>query len=163
MTEELIPPLRERLVTGEPLQLVALRLAGELYACDVMAVEEVVTGERIHRLPDMPVEVLGVLSLRGSLIPVVDLASRLGLKPITVAVPSILVLRTGSVRIGVAAEDVSEVLAVEPAQVRAAPGSARDRETYILGVARMGDVILSLIDPVEILAEDTRSTTQEAP
>jgi len=64
-------PFRER-VAEDQAQVIAFRVGGEWHACDVQLVEEVVTRSGIHPLPDMPPRLLGVLRLRGELVPVLE-------------------------------------------------------------------------------------------
>ena len=63
--------------------LLVFRLAGEQYALPVPDVAEVVPRASLTRLPGAPDGILGMLRLRGALLPVVDLRTRLGLPPVT--------------------------------------------------------------------------------
>ncbi len=140
---------------GEGAQAVAFRLGGELHGCDIRLVEEVVTKRQVHPLPDVPPEVLGMLLLRGEMVPVMDVADALGLVRRTEAAPSILVVGMGEGRVGVAVESVHEVMDVPADSIRPAPHTGGDRDAYVLGVARLGSGLVNLIDLAEILRERT--------
>jgi len=146
---------RALLARGEGAQAVAFRLGGELHACDIRLVEEVVTKRQIHPLPDVPPHLLGVLLLRGEMVPVMDVAPALGLSLAEGKSPAILVCGIGEARIGVAAEAVHEVLEVPADSRRPAPHTGGDRDAYVVGVARLESGLVTLIDLAEILRERT--------
>jgi len=154
---------RALLERGEEAQVVLFRLGGEVHGCDIRLVEEVVTKERIHPLPDVPAHVLGVLLLRGEMVPVLDLAPALGLELRERAMPAVMVVTLGDRRVGVAAEAVREVLGVQPDAVRPAPHTGGDRDAYVAGVARLGARLVTLIDLAEILRERTTLDAGERP
>ncbi|HEU0013692.1 MAG TPA: chemotaxis protein CheW [Longimicrobium sp.] len=154
---------RALLERGEEAQVVLFRLGGEVHGCDIRLVEEVVTKQRIHPLPDVPPHVLGVLLLRGEMVPVLDLAPALDLELRERATPTVMVATLGERRVGVAAEAVREVLSVPPDAVRPAPHTGGDRDAYVAGVARLGARLVTLIDLAEILRERTTLDAGERP
>jgi len=157
------PDFRALLDRGEGAQAVVFRLGGELHGCDIRLVEEVVVRREVHPLPDMPPHLLGVLPLRGELVPVMDVAPALGLSLRGEQAPALLVVGLGEGRIGVAAEAVQEVLEVPADAVRPAPPTGGDRDAYVVGVARMERGLVNLIDLAEILRERTTLDSGEQP
>ena len=146
---------RERVTSDAGAQVISFRLGGELCACDVMLVQEVVTRRPVHPLPDMPERLLGVLRLRGELIPVLDIASLLDLTLTEAAQRSILVVDGGFGWLGIATDGVSEVLHLPGGSYRPAPLTGGERDALVLGVARVQGALLTLIDLAEILRETT--------
>lgn len=151
---------RDLLALGEGAQVVAFRLGGELHGCDIRLVDEVVTRQRIHPLPDVPAHLLGVMLLRGEMLPVVDVSAAVGL-PLTAGQPPVLVAGVGDARIGVAVDEVFEVLDVPAESLRPAPFTGGDRDAYVLAVARVPAGLVTLIDLAEILRERTTLNTGE--
>jgi purine-binding chemotaxis protein CheW len=154
---------RALLDRGEGAQAVAFRLGGELHGCDIRLVEEVVTKRQIHPLPDVPPHLLGMLLLRGEMVPVMDVASALGLELLEGRAPSILVVGMGDARVGVATDSVHEVLEVPADSIRPAPHTGADRDAYVVGVARLGIGLVNLIDLAEILRERTTLDSGDQP
>lgn len=152
---------RALLARGEGVQAVAFRLGGELHGCDIRLVEEVVTRRTIQPLPDMPPHLLGVLMLRGEMVPVMDVAPALSLSLDRSRAPSILVVTMGDGRVGVAVDAVHEVLEVPAECVRPAPHMGGDRDAHVVCVARMQDRLVTLIDLAEILGERTTLDSAE--
>lgn len=154
-------PFRDRVARGIGVQVVAFRLGGELHACDVALVEEVVSRRAVHPLPDVPEHVLGVVSLRGELLPVLDVAAMLGVSRDGARPAAVLVVDTGDVRVGVAAEAVEEVVDVPGSVIRPAPHGGGERDGFVAGVARLEGALVNLIDLAELLREQTTHSAGE--
>lgn len=144
-------PFRERVAEDEA-QVIAFRIGGELHACDIQLVEEVVTKRRVHPLPDMPPRLLGMLRLRGELVPVLDVAPLLELR-LQADTPAILVVAVGDARLGVAVDATHDVVSLRPADYRPAPHGGGDRDRYVAGVARVNGALVNLVDLAEMLRE----------
>jgi chemotaxis signal transduction protein len=149
---------RERIATGEPVQVVAFEIGGRMHACDVLVVEEVVTKLVIHPLPDMPPRLMGVVRLRGELIPVLDVAPLLAAS-LGDGEPTILVSDDGQRRVAVATDYVHDVLTLPAAAVRPAPGT----DAHVAAVARLDGVLYTLVDLAEILRELSTTTPGALP
>jgi len=149
-------PFRERVAEDEA-QVIAFRIGGELHACDIQLVEEVVTKRRVHRLPDMPPRLLGMLRLRGELVPVVDVAPLLELA-LEAEQPAIIVAAVGEVRVGVAVDAAHEVVTLTPAGYRPAPLTGGERDQFVVGVARIEGKLVNLLDLAEMLREQPVGT-----
>ncbi|HET6763285.1 MAG TPA: chemotaxis protein CheW [Longimicrobiaceae bacterium] len=153
-----VAPFRDRIAAGDPLQVIAFELGGHMHACDVLLVEEIVTAQRIHPLPDMPPRLLGMLRLRGELVPVVNVAPALSLS-LSSAGGSVLVLDDGERRVGVAADYVHDVLTLPAGSLRPAPGA----DAYVAAVARLDGVLYTVVDLAEILREQNPISPRETP
>jgi purine-binding chemotaxis protein CheW len=91
-----------------------------------------------------------VISLRGKIVPVCDLATRLGLEGEGRGCrANIVIVETGTTTAGVIVDEVEEVLTVDETQLDAVPGTASD---LIKGVAKVGDRLVVLLDPGAIFA-----------
>ena len=126
-------------------QLVVCALGGEEYGLPVEHVREIVRcGEPRPVASDVP-WMLGVISLRGRLVPVHDLALRLGVPAARGANAKLVVVDTGDEPVGVLVDDVVEVLTVSEAQLEPVPsGDGR--------IARVGDRLVLLLDGEELAA-----------
>jgi purine-binding chemotaxis protein CheW len=144
-------PFRER-VREDAVQAIAFRIGGELHACDIHLVDEVVTRRRVHPLPDMPPRLLGMLRLRGELVPVLDLAGMLDLT-LGEGAPVVLVVSSGDARLGVAVDAAEDVIALTPDDYRDPPLSGAERDRYVVGVARLQGRLLNLVDLEEMLRQ----------
>lgn len=152
--------LRDRLRDGHGLaSLLMFRIGDELFATDLAAVEEAVELPEIHRLPEMPAAMLGAFDLRGRLTPVYSPAYVIGV-PLRGDGSAALLMRAHGHRIGLAVDDVEDVLQVDLAAVRQAPGNDAT-DVYLLGVAHHGHDLVALLDAESLVAGCLNGTATE--
>ncbi|HSD31556.1 MAG TPA: chemotaxis protein CheW [Gemmatimonadales bacterium] len=132
--------------TGDEVQLVTFRVAGQDFAFNIFQVERILRYEAPARLPKAPDFLEGILQYQGGPVPVIDLRKRLGVAAPLKDETRIVVLDLEGGRIGMVVDAVTEVLQVGAAEVTAPPsivqGLAAD---YITGlVGRDGGTIIVL-------------------
>lgn len=120
------------------------RVGPERFALDLPAVEEAIELPSVHHLPEMPAHMLGVFELRGRLVPIYSPERVLRVK-LTREAAAVLVFRSGDKRLGLAVDDVDDVLTVDGAGVRRVPVPDNE-DNVLLGVIRRGTDLLSLVD-----------------
>jgi purine-binding chemotaxis protein CheW len=153
MTEPVAPtagPAR-----GAPRELLAFCAAGQDFCVDIMAVGQIRGWSPTTILPHAPAYVLGVLNLRGSVVPVVDLAGRLGLGSVTpTARHVVIVVQIGEQTAGLLVETVSDILSVPAEAIQPTPGIASaEVRGAIAGVIVAGEQrMLRLLDLDGLLA-----------
>jgi purine-binding chemotaxis protein CheW len=152
-------------------------IAGEEYALGILQVKEIIEYDTVTRIPGAPVWVRGVFNLRGSVVPVVDLAVKLGMPPATLTRWSCIVVvevRLSGERIvlGLLSDAIGQVIEMEPGDMVPPPAFGTPVQVdYLLGMGRMGTgrkfVLLLDIDKVlsnqEVLAASALRTAVEAP
>jgi purine-binding chemotaxis protein CheW len=138
-------------------QILVFRVAGELFAVELITAEEALDMPELHRLPEMAAAMLGVFTLRGALVSVFEPHVTLGIRcrqPSTAVVFS-----GGDRRVAIATDDVDDVMTVDLSTVRDAPGgSARTKDGALLGLVHRGSDLIALID-ADALVATHRSTT----
>jgi len=139
--------MTERVTDGER-QLVVFDLAGERYGVEINAVREIIRMQEVTHVPDSPDYVEGVMNLRGSMIPVVDLRRRFGLPVTDVTTDSrVVVVDISGEGIGVIVDAVTEVLRISEASVSPTSTVITTEDSfYIEGIARLDDRLLILLD-----------------
>jgi purine-binding chemotaxis protein CheW len=144
-------PLRERVKDRLGIaDLLMFRIGHELFATDLGTVEEAVELPEIHHLPEMPAAMLGAFNLRGRLTPIYSPAHVIGVPLLGVAAAALLVRANGR-RMGLAVDDVEDVLQVDLATIREAPG-IDDADGILLGVAHHGQHLVAIIDAEALVA-----------
>jgi purine-binding chemotaxis protein CheW len=143
-------------------QFVVLRVQCGDYAVPIHRVQEIVRVPEITRVPHAQAGVEGVINLRGRVLPVVDLASRLALGTTEHARSArVVVVDGGSESIGLLVDGVSEVLRVSASDVE--PPSATtsgNGPTAVLGVAKLGERLVLLLDLDAALGGPTMGVVQ---
>jgi len=148
---------------------VTLRVGGEAYAVSVAAVQELVLLQPLTHVPTMPACIRGLMNLRGTVVPVVDLARQLGLgeTPVTLQTCVVIVeVFSGGVRstMGVLANHVNDVVRIASENIAPAPAfGSRVPPSYVAGVARLAGEYVLLLDLAKILsAEELLAATAMA-
>ncbi|WP_329742696.1 chemotaxis protein CheW [Dyella sp. A6] len=134
-------------------QYLAVNLAQEEYGIDILAVREIRGWTPVTRIPQAPHYVLGVLNLRGAIVPVIDLRLRFGLEREAYDATTVTVIITVGGRLfGVVVDSVSDVLDIEPSAMRPVPdmGTTVDTE-YLKGLTAMAERMVLLLDVEKLL------------
>jgi purine-binding chemotaxis protein CheW len=136
-------------------QVVIFRLGAEEFGVPIMSVQEIVrVPEALTRVPKTPAFVEGVINLRGTVLPVIDQRSRLGLPPLLRCEGQrIMVYMLGGQRTGFIVDSVAEVLRIPRAHIAPAPSLSEEQSRLISRVANLqGDKrLVMLIDPRHLL------------
>jgi purine-binding chemotaxis protein CheW len=125
-------------------ETLVFRVGPERFALDLPAVEEAIELPSVHHLPEMPEHLLGVFELRGRLVPIYSPERVLRVKLAREAA-AVLVFRSAEKRLGLAVDDVDDVLTIDGAAVRRVPVPDNE-DNVLLGVIRRGSDLLSLVD-----------------
>lgn len=144
----------------EMTQFVTLGIDRETFALPVETVREILDMCEISRLPNAPSQLLGMIDVRGTCVPVIDLRTKFGL-PRVDATPStrILVLELEAqgqmTLIGLVADRVFEVTGLDADRLDPPPETGcRWRANHIAGIGRKGEKFVIVIDLKRLLADD---------
>lgn len=148
-------------VTGTERELIAFRIGEQEFCVDIMNVREIRGWTPATPLPRSPSYMKGVINLRGTVLPIIDLGDRFGLKT---AEPTarhvIMVAHIGSRMVGLLVDAVSDIVQLTDSAIQPTPDVASDHvKTFVKGIfAVEGGRMISLIDiqhvlPAEIEAE----------
>jgi purine-binding chemotaxis protein CheW len=141
-------------------QMLTFVLGDETYGVDILRVQEIRGWQPVTRIPQSPRHVLGVLNLRGSIVPIVDLRMRLDFERAEyTAVTVIIVLSIQSAHgrrdVGVVVDAVSDVINVQAREVKPAPDlGAQVNIEYIQGLATIADRMVMLLDIDRLISAD---------
>ncbi|PKL75268.1 MAG: chemotaxis protein CheW [Candidatus Melainabacteria bacterium HGW-Melainabacteria-1] len=146
-----------------PLQVVSFRLFNEVYALDILYVQEIIRMLPVTHVPRAAEWIAGVINLRGQIIPLIRLASRLGLD---VEQPGrntrFMIVRGRDQGLGLIVDEVLEVLRLSP-QVLEPPPSHLAHRDYIQAVSKQERGLVIVLDPQKILYHPSRhEALQEA-
>ncbi len=141
--------------TDDDTQVVIFRLGTEEFGVPIMSVQEIVrVPEALTRVPKTPAFVEGVINLRGTVLPVIDQRSRLGLPAVARSEGQrIMVYMLGGQRTGFIVDSVAEVLRIPRADITPAPALSHEQSRLINRVANLQGArrLVMLIDPAHLL------------
>jgi purine-binding chemotaxis protein CheW len=134
-------------------ELVAFRAAGQDFCVNIMSVREIRGWTPTTILPHAPDYVRGVINLRGSVVPIVDLANRLGLGPIEPSARHVIIIAMlGDQTVGLLVEAVSDILTVPADSIQPTPEIASTEvKGFIEGVIAMDDRMIRMIELDNVL------------
>jgi len=149
-----------------PSQYLTFTLGGEMFAVGILNVKEIIEYGSLTEIPMMPAFIRGVINLRGSVVPVIDLAARFGSQQTAIGRRTCIVIveiQDDDARhdIGVIVDAVSEVLEIPLAEIEPPPTfGARIRADFILGMGKVGGKFVILLNLEKVLSvEEIASLT----
>jgi purine-binding chemotaxis protein CheW len=130
-------------------QLVVFSLGDEEYGLPITQVQEIIRYTEPRAVASEAAWIKGVISLRGKIVPVCDLASRLGLHTERADHAKIVIVETDNGTAGVIVDEVEEVLTVESNQLDGVPAAGTD---FIDAIAKINDRLVILLNPEGIFS-----------
>ncbi len=141
------PPSQTTAPPAEPGQIVVFKIGGRAYGIDVGRVREIRGWQPTTELPNAPEHILGVINLRGVIVPVLDLRARLGFGVDGCNAASVvIVVEIGEDLVGFVSDAVSDILDVKPGELRPAPDHAEGAAALLKNLAIKSDEIIGLLD-----------------
>lgn len=137
-------------------QLVIFKLGNEEYGVDIMQVKEIIRTTTITKIPQVPSFVEGIISLRGEILPIIDMRKKFGLPEAErTRQTRILVINLDNVTIGGIVDEVTEVLRLPKDAITPPPPVIRGINTeYLQGVGQIDGRIIILLDMSKILTSN---------
>ena len=132
-------------------QLVVFSLSGEEYALPISHVHEIIRYAEPRSVASADPSVRGVISLRGKILPVLDLAARLGLArgaQDSAVESNIVIVESDHEMAGIICDEVEEVITIDASELEEAPGSD---QASIDGIAKIDDRLVVLLNPHTIV------------
>jgi len=152
---------------AETTQYLTFKLEEEVFALGISKVREVLDYTTITRIPEMPEFMLGVINLRGSVVPVVDMRLKFGMSRSEAKVNTCIIIveieLDGETTImGALADSVQEVLELDPDQVEAPPRiGTRLKSRFIKGMGKRDNQFIIILDIDAVFSADELAMTQD--
>jgi purine-binding chemotaxis protein CheW len=141
-------------------QVLTFSLGREIYGVDILRVKEIRGWSPVTRIPQSPTSLLGVLNLRGAIVPIIDLRVRFALasaefNAMTVIIVLSLQTGQGQRECGVVVDNVKDVVDIALENIRPVPSmSGNDASEFIEGITTVDDQMLILLNPDDLVARD---------
>ena len=142
-------------------QYLTFIMAGEEYGVDILSVQEIRGWESVTPIPNAPAHIKGVINLRGTIVPIIDLRQRFGLTkaeygPLTVVIVLKVTTAKGHRIMGIVVDAVSDVYSLSSEDMKAAPDLGDNVNTsYIKGLVNVASKMVILLNINELLGTDT--------
>jgi len=153
VTTEVIEVLPE-----EELRVCLFSIGQDTYAIPVGLLTEIITSQKFFAVPTTPPHVLGVINLRGNIVPIVDIRPALSL-PLQSVPGQIAIVKHGAMTVGILVDNVSEVVGVPESSVLAVPSdqgaqqTGRNHNRFLLGIIQRETSVAALLNIERIFEE----------
>lgn len=136
-------------------QFLTFQLGEELYGVDILRVQEIKGYTTVTKIPNTPSYIKGVLNLRGTIVPIVELRTTFGMETIDYTMFTVIVVVVVRDRImGLVVDSVSDVLNISQKDIQASPefGTKVD-VSFLNGIGKSGDKLVALLNIDRLLTE----------
>lgn len=150
--------------SGSRRQFITFRSGEQEFGADIMTIREIRGWTETTPLPHAPAYVRGVINLRGVVLPVIDLKTRLGLGS-TDANPKdvIVVVQSGDRTAGLLVDAVSDILTVTAGEIQPTPELVRDHEaTFVEGIAVLSERMVTILSMERLICSLINAELAEA-
>jgi len=141
------------------LQIVCFKIGSEEYGIDILQVQEIQKVPKILQIPFSKEHILGVIDLRGKVIPVVDLGKKFGIIADLSKSSRIVVVDIGGKKIGLAIDSVSNVIKIDTDKIDPPPPVVKGISSkYIVGIAKLNVGFIVVLDINQIFSAEELAT-----
>jgi len=146
---------------GRVKQFISFRIGGEEYAIDIMAVREIKGWTETTSLPNQPQYILGVMNLRGTIVPVFDLRRRFGMGLTEASRSHVVIIVAVLDRIvGLLVDAVSDILTIDSSEIRPVPEMERGISVdFLSGIVSINEAMVVILALEELFS---RSATEKS-
>ena len=129
-------------------EFVSFTVAGQAFCLKITQIREIRRWSPVTILPHAPSDVLGVMNLRGAVIPIYDLSARFGLETTEASERSVVIVVSSAGKpVGLLAESVSEIISINPEEIQETPPvDSRNTMEYIQGIISHDDTMVRIIN-----------------
>lgn len=153
---------------NETVQYLTFKLAEEIFAFDVSKVREILEIIKITKVPQTPDFMRGVINLRGSVVPVIDLKQNFAMERTAQTINTCIIvvevrLNSESIVLGVLADSVQEVVEMEPDLIEPPPKiGTRLNTEFIKGMGKVEDNFVMILDIDKVFSQEKLTEFQES-
>jgi len=150
--------------TGNGQEFLTFTLGSELYGVDILKVQEIRGYDTVTRIPDAPEFIKGVINLRGSIVPVVDMRLKFNLGNAEYNEFTVMIILNIAKRVvGMVVDGVSDVMALSDEQILPAPEFGGSVDTrYITGLGTLDDRMVILVDIERLMSSSDMALVSQA-
>jgi purine-binding chemotaxis protein CheW len=150
----------------ETVQYLTFKLADEVFALDVAKVREILEITTITKIPQTPEFMRGVINLRGSVVPVIDMRLKFGMSATEQTINTCIIvvevtLEGDTTVLGALADSVQEVVEMEPEHIEPAPHiGTRLNTNFIKGMGKHEGDFVMILDIDKVFSEEEMTAVQ---
>lgn len=147
-------------------QFLTFSLGDELYGVDILRVQEIKGYTAVTKIPNTPSHIKGVLNLRGTIVPIVELRTKFGMPTVDYTTFTVIIVVVVQDKVmGLVVDAVSDVLDIGEKDIQSAPDFGNQVDvTFLNGVGKSGDKLISLLDIDRLLLDSAgKDSSKDVP
>ncbi len=143
----------------ESVQYIVIKIGEEQYGIDISFIDNIVRMQSITRVPHVQPYFAGVINIRGEVVPVMSLRLKMGLEvdEYTSKTRIIIVKSESNASVGLIVDEVKEVVTLDERTIDEVIRDSKVDETYINGIGKNGDTLISLLDLNTVISDKDNS------
>ncbi|MDP1946030.1 MAG: chemotaxis protein CheW [Nitrospirota bacterium] len=143
-------------LTTDGSQFLTFQLGEELYGVDILRVQEIKGYTAVTKIPNTPSHIKGVLNLRGTIVPIVELRTKFGMPTIEYTMFTVIVVVVVKEKImGLVVDAVSDVLNIDKKDIQPPPQfGAKVDVSFLNGIGKSGEKLIALLDMDKLLSDE---------
>jgi len=147
-------------LTTDGSQFLTFQLGDELYGVDILRVQEIKGYTTVTKIPNTPPHIKGVLNLRGTIVPIIELRTKFGMPTIDYTMFTVIVVVVVREKIiGLVVDAVSDVLNIDKNDIQPPPEfGAKVDVSFLNGIGKSGDRLVALLDMDRLLSDGDLQT-----
>ncbi len=151
-------------LTTDGSQFLTFQLGEELYGVDILRVQEIKGYTTVTKIPNTPPHIKGVLNLRGTIVPIVELRTKFGLPTIEYTMFTVIIVVVVRQKVmGLVVDAVSDVLNIDKKDIQPPPQfGAKVDVGFLNGIGKSGEKLVALLDMDRLLSEGDMQDTAAA-
>ena len=136
-------------------QFLTFQLGEELYGVDILRVQEIKGYTAVTRIPNMPEYIKGVLNLRGTIVPIIELRTKFSMPHVDYTAFTVIVVVVVRDKVmGLVVDAVSDVLDIDKKDIQPPPAfGAQVDVSFLNGIGKAGDKLVAILDIDQLLTE----------
>jgi purine-binding chemotaxis protein CheW len=136
----------------EEVRICLFSISGDTYAVSVDLLAEIIIPQKVFPVPTTPSHVIGIINLRGNIVPIVDIRPALSL-PATTGINQVAIIRHEQITIGIVVDAVADVISVPvssilplPAEIAAQESDTKGRSRYLKAIVQRQNGVAALLN-----------------
>jgi len=138
------------------------KIGGEDFGVEINRIVEILKTQKIHSLPDLPDFLSGVVTVRGEVIPLLNLKKRFGFES-SAEKEHILIIKCDSEKIGLLVDEIKEIIPLATEEITVPPSIFKGlKRRYLTGLGKKGDRIIILLNIDDLLTSEEKIILKES-
>ena len=138
------------------------RIGDEVFGIEITKVVEILKSQKTHTLPELPEFLSGVITVRGEVIPLIDLRKRFGIRS-AVKKERVMIVRYDDEKIGLVVDEVKEITSLDIGDITHPPSIFKGlKKKYLTGLGKKGDMIIIILNLDDLLTSEEKIMLKES-